>query len=315
MPGLPATGELSYNGHKFDGATHIKVDVEFVYDDANRSIIAHKHLITATAIVADDDGLGVTLEDIRRKLGEAGKNLTFINKGFGKDLKITPAGQTRDVMSGPHPKELSWVPLGDDKSAQIVWSVEVTVAICGSAGAARKLGVMALNYSTTYSIDSAGDTTRVLAGYIQIAQNVVNRRPRDTADRYRDHFTPRALAGFEREHEWVLNFAHSRVDFVIKDTQIPSKNPYPIGIVNIDAKHRVSWRRGRSGVRYFNTISASITPEARLSGAQAWGVFLSIVIKRMQISVQRGKSVFLDALEVEEGIFTRNHNFCYGRRT
>ena len=309
MPGLPATGELSYNGIEFDGATHITVGVEFVYDEAGRTVIAHKHLITVTAIVADNDGLDVTLEDIRRKLGEAGGKLRFINKGFGKDLKITSAGRLRDVTSGPNPKELSWVPLGDDKSAQIVWSVEVTVAMCRSPAGARVLGVMALNYSTTYSIDEHGDTTRTLAGYIQIAQNVVNRRPRDTADRYRDHFAPRGLAGFKRQQEWALNFAHSRVDFVITDAQIPSPNPYPVGIVNIDARHRVSWRRGRNGLRYFNTISATISPEARLSGAQAWGVFLSIVIKRMTTSVRRGKSIFLEALEVEEGIFTRNHNF------
>ncbi len=309
MPGLPATGELSYNGYEFDGATHIKVGVEFVYDEAGRTIIAHKHLITVTAIVADNDALDVTLEDIRRKLGESGKNLTFINKGFGKDLKVTPSGNTRDVTSGPNPKELSWVPLGDDKSAQIVWSIEVDVIVCSSGGSRRSRGVMALNYSTTFSINAHGDTTRTLAGYIQIEQNVVNRRPRDTADRYRDRFAPRGLAGFTREQEWAVNFAHSRIDFVITDTQIPSPNPYPVGIVNIDARHRVSWRRGRGGLKYFNTISATISPEARLSGAQAWGVFLSIVIKRMTTSVQRGKSVFLEALEVEEGIFSRNHNF------
>ena len=309
MPGLPATGELSYNGYEFDGATHIKVGVEFVYDEAGRTIIAHKHLITVTAIVAESDGLDSTLEDIRRRLGESGKNLNFINKGFGTDLKVTPSGNTRDVENGPNPKELSWVPLGDDKSAEIVWSVEVDVVVCGSGGSTRSRGVMALNYSTTFSINGHGDTTRVLEGYIQIEQNVVNRRPRDSADRYRDRFAPRGLAGFAREQEWAVNLSHSRVDFVITDTQIPSPNPYPVGIVNIDARHRVSWRRGRNGLQYFNTISATISPEARLSGAQAWGVFLSLVIQRMSISVRRGKSVFLEALEVEEGIFSRNHNF------
>ena len=159
MPGLPATGELSYNGYEFDGATHIKVDLEFVYDEAGRTIIAHKHLITVTAVVEDGDGLDSTLENIRRRLGESGKNLKFVNKGFGKDLKVTPSGVTRDVTSGPNPKELSWVSLGDDKSAQIVWSVEVDVVVCGSGGARRSRGVMALNYSTTFLINEHGDTT------------------------------------------------------------------------------------------------------------------------------------------------------------
>lgn len=311
MPGLPATGELSYNGYTFDGATHIEVQVNFVYDDAGRTIVAHKHTIKVEAVISNDKDLDSDIEDIRKRLGEPGKELTFINKGFGDDLKITPTGTTRDVMKGPLPKELSWSPLGDNKSAGIVWQVETTVSICKRP---RSQGVLAINYGTDYVIDPAGDTIRTLKGYIQIAQQSVALRPADTVDRYRDAFAPAGISGFKREQSWSISLDKSRVNFVITDTQIASVNPYPPGIVNISANHRQSWRRGASGLTFRNTISARITPEARLSGAQAWQVFLTIVIQRMAWAKRRGQAIFLDALEVEEGIFSRTHNFSVSYR-
>ena len=120
MPGLPATGTLSYNGYVFDGATHIEADVEFLYDDAGRTIIAHRHTITVDAIVAADSDLDDDVLLIRKRLGEAGRKLTFISKGFGDDL--TAVGIVSDVDAGPFPQELSWKPLGDDKAAEIRWA-------------------------------------------------------------------------------------------------------------------------------------------------------------------------------------------------
>ncbi len=308
MPGLPATGELSYNGYTFDGATHIEVEVAFVLDDAGRTVIAHRHILTVQAIVNDDNDLDAELFDIRKKLGESGGDLKFISKGFGDDLNIKATGAKRDVLSGPNPKILSWEPLGDNKACGITWQVEVTVAVC-KKGTPRSLGVMALNYSADYQIDKHGDTTRTLSGYIQIAQQIANKRPANTADRHRAAFSPAGLAGFTREQSWSLSLDKSRVDFSIVDTQNPTSNPYPPGIIDIDARHSVSWRRGRGGKKFFNTISARITPESRLSGAQAWQVFLTLVAQRMTIAKKRGASLFLEALEAEEGIFSRTHSF------
>lgn len=307
MPGLPATGELSYNGYTFDGATHIEAAVEFVYDDAGRTIIAHRHTITVDAIVADDSDLDGEVLNIRQRLGEAGKKLTFISKGFGDDLRAV--GVVSDVAAGPHPQELSWESLGDDKAAQIRWQVVVTVPLC-VLGTPAFVGVMALNYSIGYKIDAMTDTTRTITGYIQIAQKAgTNFSASDTADRFRSNFMLNPIAGFKRESTWTGNLKKSRVDFSIVDTQIPSQNPYPPNIMAIDGRHRLSWRRGPRSASPRNTISMTISPEAGLSGSQAWAVFLTIAGARIAKAKASAQPVLIDSIEVEENLFGRPQSF------
>lgn len=314
MPGLPSTGELSYNGYEFDGASKITANVEFLLDEAQRVVIAHFHTIKVNAIIANDKGLDGDMEDIRERLGEAGKTLRFVNKGFGDDLTVKSRnifgggrGRVSDVTNGPFPKILSWAPLGDDRAAQIEWQVTVTVPIC-VGGSPHFQGVMALNYGVDYKIDRHGDTTRVLSGYIQIAQQS-GLRAGDTADRYRHFFAPAGIHGFGRQQTWSVSLDKARIDFVITDTQIPTPNAYPEGITDITATHRSSWRLANNSARYFQTITASITPEAGLPGDRAWQVFRELVNRRMAHSKSKGKPPFLISLDVEENIFGRTHNF------
>ena len=112
-----ATGEFTYNGFTFDGSAHIRVDVEFLYDDAHRTVIAHRHRIMVDAVVNNDTDLDGDLEDLRQRLGESGKNLTFKDKGFGDDLVVKPNSDQADIANGPHPQTLSWHPLGDNNDA------------------------------------------------------------------------------------------------------------------------------------------------------------------------------------------------------
>ncbi len=189
----------------------------------------------------------------------------------------------------------------------IEWQVTVTVPIC-RAGSPHFQGVMALNYGVDYLINRHGDTTRTLSGYIQIAQQS-GLNAGDTADKYRLHFQPAGLAGFVRQQTWSVSLDKARIDFVITDTQVPTFNAYPAGITEITASHRQSWRRGKSGTKFFNTITASITPEAGLPGERAWQVFGDIVTARMAISRKKDKSPFLISLDVTESIFSRTHNF------
>lgn len=310
MPGLPATGELTYNGYTFDGASKITVNIEFVSDDVGRTIIAHKHTIEVEAIIANDasNGLDSDMLDIRKRLGADGKALTFRNKGFGDDLVITPpTSPKQDVMRGPTPEFLSWVPIGDDKAAQIAWRVSVTVPICETTP--RHVGIMALNYSVSYRIDEHGDTTRVLSGYIQIAQRA-GPVASDTADAYRNFFAPIGLVGFERQQQWDVSPDKSRVTFTITDTQVKSFNAYPAQITAIEGTHRVSWQSlGGNSAKFRNTISMRITPEAGLSGAQAWVVFLQTVTLRLRRAQARGREPFLLSLEIEENLYGRPQAF------
>ena len=305
MVGLPATGELRYNDFLFDGASHITVEVEYLYDEADRTVTGQQHTITVEAVIANDGTAGdldVDMENIRRRLGQAGRALYFRQKGFGNDL-IVNVGTVRDIKNGPKPRILLWLPIGDDKACQITWQVVTVVPIC-EGGGRRFEGVSALNYSVSYDINKLGDTTRTLAGYIAVAQV-----GGATADRARDAFAPLPIEGFEREQSWVGNFDKSRVDFTIVDRQIPSPNPYPARMTAVSGRHRVSWGRGRNGAKFFNNISMALSPEAGLSGSEAWLIFLTVVTNRINWAKRRNQKVFIDSLDVEEDLFGRPQSF------
>lgn len=310
MPGLPATGTLRYNDYVFDGATHVNVEVDFVRDDSNRTIIAHRHVITVEAIVSGSDGilpdLDTTLENIRRRLGEQGKELVFINKGFGTDL-IVNTGLVHDIDNGPKPLALSWVPLGDDKAAQIVWQVETTVPVCAPGKKSRRNGLVSINYGASYAIDTRGNTTRTLAGHLTIINGA---GIKDTADRYRSWFSPLPIPGFERSQSWAVSLDKRRLDFTITDMEIPTPNPYPKNVVRIEGSHRLQWRMGKDAGMWQNQITATIEGDANLSTAQCWQIFLNIVEQRRRIAKERsGKTVFLLGVDIEESLFGRPQSF------
>ena len=306
MPGLQATGTLRYNNYVFDGATHVSVEVEFVRDESQRTVIAQRHIITVDAVVAGSDGtlpdLDTTLENIRRRLGEQGKELVFINKGFGTDL-IVNTGLVQDIAFGPKPLTLSWVPLGDDKAAQIVWQVETTVPICAPGKKSRRNGLASINYGAAYAIDARGNTSRTLTGHLTIVNGY---GILDTPDRYRTWFSPLPIPGFERSQTWSISADKLRLDFTVTDVEIPSPNPYPKSIVRIEGTHRLSWRMGKDAGMWQNQITAMIEGDANLSPAQCWQVFLTIVEQRRKIAKERsGKTIFLTGVDIEENLFGR----------
>jgi hypothetical protein len=308
MPGLPATGELSYNGYVFDGATHITVNTTFEYDDAQQVVTAQVYTIRVEAIIANANGLDNDMLAIRKKLGVAGRGLTFTGKGFGGDIVVGPAGGSSletDVKGGPFPRILDWRPIGDNNAAEIVWIVDVALAKC-EPGDARRAGIKAIVYDITYDIDSLGDTTRTFNGYIEI----VRRPGRDTADGYRDFFQPPPLTGYKREQSWRLSADRSRVNFVITDTQIPTVNPYPLWVGDINGTHRFSWRRQKGGgLTRMNTISCRIAPTSEWSGSQAYLAFLAIVEFRRRLALSRGQKILFLSLDVEENLFGRPQAF------
>ncbi len=298
MPGLPATGTLSYDGIAFTGAHHITAQVEPQVDDSGRTVIAHRITIRVNTILAEDNSLDGTLERLRFRLQQSGRRLIFRNKGFGDDLN--PAV---DIAHGPDPRILSWEPVGDDRAAQVIWEVTTTVAPCKPA---RSAGIVAINWGATWSINRHGDTTRTLIGHILIAAGQVGQ---DSADRYRQFFAPRALRGFTREQTWNLSLDKRRIDFTIVDEQIPSPNPYPPNITAIEGSHSVSWRRGRDAHQSMHTITATITPEAGLTGSHAWGIFVTIALHRLRRAQQAGLSPFLLGLDIDEDLFGRPQRF------
>lgn len=309
---LATIGTLKYNGYTFDGGSRVKVNVEFVKDDAGRTVIYSKHTIEVTGFVADASSTDGQLETIREKLSHQGQELIFKNKGFGDDLVVnSPGGALRDVKWGPVPEVLYWEPVGSAAACEFSWRVVTCVPICENS-AARTSGVMAFNFEVDFAIDYRGLTTRTITGYIEIAQTRSAKNVPDSADAYRFLVQPECPLGFQRDQDdWHLSSDKSRIDFNIADRQLPTRNPYPNLVTKIDAKQSTRWAPYEAGGSAYQrgTISLDIELTLDTQPTLGWNLFGGLVRSRLAVAQRNGFSLLFDELRVEEDIFGLGSSF------
>jgi hypothetical protein len=315
---LSTVGTLSYNGYTFDGSSEVSVRIEFVPDEAKRTILYHRHTIRVKTFVQSSSTTDLSLESIRAALGHQGQALTFINKGFGDDLIVnsTSGNSIRDVKWGPTPKVLAWNPVGAANACELEWEVEVCVPKCSASANGRFVGVMAMNYEVSISVDNRGLSTRTVSGYLEIAQTRVGYNVPDSADAYRGLIAPPQPEAFGRESDWRFSSDRSRVEFSITDTQIPSRNPYPLLVTHINGTHRNTWSRGS---QYKTQIRHSINMEIEAAmGAPAmlaYNLFGQFVRQRINVAKSNRAQFWLDEVSVEEDIFGLSSRFSCSYRT
>lgn len=323
MVGLAAVGELEYNGVAFTGANHITASVNFIYDEAGRTVTHHEYTIDVKGWVQADAGVNSSLEEMRAKLSKPGGKLKFINKGFGSDLLVNySTGGAQDVKWGPQPKFLKWESAGGYSAAEIEWQVVTRVAMCNALAVATNGKVLAVNYEAVYRIDQKGFTTRTITGYLEIAQTrpaIGSRVPPFTADAYRNLISPQPPRGFIRDQEWVVDKSKNRIDFTITDDQIRTKNPWPPGVSDIRAAQKSRWARGRgagSGImKLFHELDAEIELIPGVPQQFAFIIFGAMVAQRFEWARQNQKVPFLDSLDVTEDIYGYSSRFSCRWRT
>ncbi len=308
---LATLGTLSYNGYTFDGASSVKVDVEFVRDEADRTVIYNRHVIQVRTFISDSASTDGQLENIKARLSHQGAAFSFINRGFGDDLVVNSAGGVglRDVKWGPKPELLHWEPVGAAGACEVIWRVTVCVPTCGNGLSDRTSGVMAYNFSVDMALDVRGLSTRVIAGYIEIAQTRLAKNVPDCADNYRNLIQPDLPLGFQRDQQWSVSADKSRVNFTINDRQLPTKNPYPNQVTNIRGNHRAAWRRGPHAAFLFNSISLDIELALSASQAFAYSLFGQLVKARVDFAARNGMVAFIDEVVADEDIFGLSSSF------
>jgi len=138
-------------------------------DDANRTVVYHRYTVNVKGVIADPSGTETEMTaGVRALLTKQGQTLVVWNKGC--DLYVnssSPYGFINDVCFGPKPRIISWTPIGASRAAEIEWECEACIAYC--LAPKYYSGVMAFNYTVTYSLDYRGLTTRNIAGYFEIA--------------------------------------------------------------------------------------------------------------------------------------------------
>ena len=324
---LAALGTLSYNGYVFDGTSQVSVNVEFVSDDSGRTVLYHRHTIRVKALVQGDAGTTAEMLNVRRLLGEQGRELIFIGRGFGNDLIVNSPGGAgvRDVKWGPIPRVLKWEPVASLNCGELEWEVTTCVAVCDH-GVTRFTGLMSLNYEMDFAVNERGYTTRTISGHIEIAMTRLGRLVPDTADAYLNFYATDVPHGFKRTQTRRLSADKSRLEFSITDAEIESPNAFPPSVVDIQCRHRVGWKRGSGLVR--NTITAEIEVAPTVSTAFALIVFSTIANQRLAIaraaagraaSVIGGETgavgmVLIDDFGIDEDVFSRRSSFTLGYR-
>ncbi|MDX1964125.1 MAG: hypothetical protein SFX18_13310 [Pirellulales bacterium] len=316
-------GTLSYDGYVFDGSSQVKAKTIPLKDDAGRVTIAHEITLTITGVIANQGGNRMFWTELETKLLRQGGRFVMTGRGF---LDIDTSGynslnRSRDIANGPSPQSLDWEPIGSSNSCAFVYVVKITLPVpcyLDQLGIPSVLnsGVMAFNYSLDYSYNDGGYCTRAIAGYIQIAQNTgTDSRPLDAIDQYRERLRVPVLPNFTRNQSFQITPDRTRMNFTITDTEIESPNAYPEGVRKIEARHRVSWQRGKGqGMLPRNFVGASIELLPTVAPERAFRIFLDLLFSRIQTSEQNGVPVFLDSLDVEEDIYSRSSSFSASYR-
>lgn len=303
MPLGPSVGTVAYNGYTFPNAISSSVRATPIYDSSGRivksvqytieieTIVLPDHAPTSTAGAQVDDNL----EDIRLRLSQAKKELTFNDQGLGNAITVNKADGTGtyvDVDFGPKPQILEWEPVGSNRAARIVWSVTTTIPECSSGYSANR--PLEYNYSVVWSIGADGLTRRTISGHIEVMvytgylTGSNSFRVNQVADQYRDWIVFSTVAGFKREQEYSLSEDRKQLKFHITDTQIASPNPYPPGVVELEAAHEIGSHlvttqafKGANFVSWDVTLSMSIKLAPDMPQHYGWFIFLLIAKSRL----------------------------------
>ncbi len=339
---IPAGVEFSYNAITMPTRIKTKLVEEPISDGSNRVVKYSKSTITTSGFITQDEvdafvaanpalGLaaGVPIDrlmlSMRRALQVHGKNLKYVNKGYGADLNINGVvgDSIRDVAFGPKAGKFVFWPLGTVPDGchgcGFEWEVSFCIAECGSFNPGPNVFVE-LWFTVTYATDEAGIVTITYAGNAQIPLSL---RANNTIERNIDESIHTIIQptpiGFIRTMNRVLSADRANCQFTITDTQ--KEVPPPPDVVHIEMRHRIRQERVGSP-----TWAGSFTGTVRMSPTAnkylAWRRFFEIVAHRF--AYIRGLAAFpgpgpiedrkptiqiIGPVEMEEDLFKNESRF------
>jgi hypothetical protein len=227
------------------------------------------------------------LDDIRTLLEQPAAPLIIEGLGWGTFAINDPgSGESAvDVVWGPKPQILSFHTTGAGMAAKIVWECEVAIPEC--TGAAYQFALMEMNTKYQFTTDGSGYSKRAFSGFIRIPQTRLSPQDRtlfDSADNYRDSFTPPPLENFRRTTaDFQLSDDKCRIDFNFVDEEMPPNIPPP-GIISAKASHSIESQL-YPGTSWTGTISASYEVAKGQPRGIAFGYFLDLLQSRIQYAL------------------------------
>ena len=333
---LAAVGELSYNGITFPGPIRAGITATPQYDGADRSVKYVKYVLKVETYFCHDDTALVSgapavggldphvnnvMDYIRLHLSQPGARLRIKEKGFGLDVVINgsaTAGRLSgkvvyDAENGPKPRVLSWQPVGDNRTAKVIWEVEFNIP--ESNETKDETWPNARTFNVDWSINERGLTVRTITGMVEVAIKrnplVKGIRADWNADDYRHHTEFALPLGFVRSQKFSLSEDRRTLHFTITDRELESDFAFTPGTLTMAATHEIdsSFLDGQWGgfVKWDCTINATITLPKNVSASVgfngvkgqpqrhgrrwAWVAFKEILDQKIWSNASKGMNV------------------------
>jgi hypothetical protein len=222
-----------------------------VYDSTNRVVVYQRRTLTVSGVVHSDAGTENDLKVLHDRLLVHGKRLTVTRLGL-PDLDISGAGPMYDLEFGQKPQVLTWAPIGGRNAAMVTFEIVIAVPACGAVFGA---GVpYELTFEVDWDYDDHGTFTRTVRGTLKMTGTFLNGQPVYNVDRYRHLCYVMALPGTTRRQRYTESADQTTLTFIVTDTQIEARRPYPIGMTSASGEFSVSVVPGAGA----NTASMSI---------------------------------------------------------
>lgn len=228
------SGTVAYNGFGFPALRQVKLEQQMQYDGADRALAysVYKLEVYFWAWGSTESALAADMETIRDRLSQPGGRLTITGLGYG-DIDIDGVNE-QDLRWGPHPKLLRLGQLGGYQALEGWWTCEFALNDCFEGSAGGRGLFVALNYDVVFAADERGLSTRVLTGYLQIANSkraVGDRAVAVTADDVYFRAIAPVPPGFKRtQQQRKLDASRLREDFTLVDTELDTDDALPPGI-------------------------------------------------------------------------------------
>jgi len=347
MASLEGIGYIKYNGLTFDGPMiSSSVNIESVRDESDRTVMFHRVTIQVKAIVTtnsngaiwqDSETAGSScgvdptsgtylnmMDRIRWMLSQDGKPLIFEDKIFKRFRVNTGDDDTLiDVDFGPRVRVGSIVPIASNKAFEVSWTVVASVGQCPHYDGSDNLDglvsqewavgdVKQLCYAVEWTADHRGYSTRTVSGFLEIvlAPAMTDGIGVISADDYRDRITISMPQAFRRRSSvWRLNEKRDRINFQVTDEEIPSPNPFPPGVTDIEISHEISigeqagWTQGRSVISGFCEVANPLPTSV------AWERIYPILDTRISAARAAYGGILLTGIRVTEHLFARRVDF------
>lgn len=331
-------GTVTYNGVTMPGPVNYRARVRNVMTADNRCAKYQKVTLTAEMILApeyfsgnngttslggsEDGTLDVVMGNLRNRLMEPAKALTFSGVGFGTVLlspgsaALPVAFGNADPDNGPHPLEMEWIQFGGNRAAKFLWTIEFSQLTCDSPSEYGFVGEV--TFEVSWSVDRYGMSTRTVSGSVEVlaGRSGTNRAYR-SADQYWETYAPKTLARFHRQTSRTLSRDRKTINFVTTDSEIASDNAYPALCVDFSLRHEVESKLSvvsGGATLWGGSISGSATVKAghsKMVALQGIKALINGLMPTTGGAEKNANSLIIRYLKFGENKFDRTLDFAF----